>query len=182
MAENEKKAYDVEAEEAAEAPEKEKKDTKKQKAEAKELLEKVEELEKKLSESEDKYLRLYAEYENFRKRSKAERDSIYADAAADSLKELLPILDNLNRAQGFASAEKVAEGLEMILKSLPTVFEKMNVKVFGEVGDEFDPELHNAIMHEENPDVGENTIVEVFQQGYMIGERIVRFAMVKVAN
>lgn len=147
------------------------------------LLEKEnEELKEKLAQSEDKYLRLAAEYENFRKRSKSEREGIYSDAAADALRELLPIFDNLARATEYTNPEKVAEGLELILKSLPDVFSKMKVTVFGKAGEQFDPNLHNAVMHIEDSEYGENEIVDVFQQGYMLGDKIVRYAMVRVAN
>lgn len=157
--------------------------------EAKKLRAQVEKLEKQLEEAkaaaaaaEDKYLRLAAEYDNFRKRSQKEREGIYSDAAADCIKELLPVIDNLQRATGFTAPDKVAEGLSMILGSLPAVFEKMNITAFGEAGDTFDPNIHNAVMHIEDEEHGEGEIVEVFQQGYSIGERIVRYAMVKVAN
>lgn len=173
-------------EEAAAPDKKEKKAGDK---EAKKLRAQVEKLEKKLEEekaataaAEDKYLRLAAEYDNFRKRSQKEREGIYSDAAADSIKELLPVIDNLQRATEFTAPDKVAEGLSMILGSLPAVFEKMHITAFGKVGDVFDPNIHNAVMHVEDEEHGEGEIVEVFQQGYSIGERIVRYAMVKVAN
>lgn len=157
--------------------------------EAKKLRSQVAKLEKQLEEAkaqtaaaEDKYLRLAAEYDNFRKRSIKEREGIYSDAAADSIKELLPVIDNLQRATEYTAPDKVAEGLSMILGSLPAVFEKMHITVFGKAGDTFDPNIHNAVMHVEDEEHGEGEIVEVFQQGYSIGERIVRYAMVKVAN
>ena len=136
----------------------------------------------KLAESEDKYLRLAAEYDNFRKRSKAERESIYAEAAADAIKELLPVLDNLERATQYTAPDKVAEGVELILKGLPDVFAKMKITVFGKAGEQFDPNIHNAVMHIEDDSYGENEIVDVFQQGYMLGDRVIRYAMVRVAN
>lgn len=178
-------------EETIETAEKEpdKKEKKAGDKEAKKLRAQVEKLEKQLEEAkaaaaaaEDKYLRLAAEYDNFRKRSQKEREGIYSDAAADCIKELLPVIDNLQRATGFTAPDKVAEGLSMILGSLPAVFEKMNITAFGEAGDTFDPNIHNAVMHIEDEEHGEGEIVEVFQQGYSIGERIVRYAMVKVAN
>ncbi len=178
-------------EEKTEAAEKvpDKKEKKAGDKEAKKLRAQVEKLEKQLEEekaataaAEDKYLRLAAEYDNFRKRSQKEREGIYSDAAADSIKELLPVIDNLQRATEFTAPDKVAEGLSMILGSLPAVFEKMNITAFGKAGDTFDPNIHNAVMHVEDEEHGEGEIVEVFQQGYSIGERIVRYAMVKVAN
>jgi len=198
MEEKIKEAFDVEAEEAAEAAaeevkeeateaspkdkKQEAKDAKKQKAKVKELERELEATKAKLSESEDKYLRLAAEYENFRKRSKAEREGIYAEAAADAVKELLPIFDNLNRATEYTNPEKVAEGVALILKSLPDVFAKMKITVYGEAGEQFDPNIHNAVMHIEDEAYGENEIVDVFQQGYMLGDKVVRYAMVRVAN
>lgn len=177
--------------EETEAQEKtpDKKEKKAADKEAKKLRTAVEKLEKELQEAkdaaaaaEDKYLRLAAEYDNFRKRSQKEREGIYNDAAADSIKELLPIIDNLQRATEYTAPDKVAEGLAMILGSLPAVFEKMKITPFGAPEDAFDPNIHNAVMHVEDEAYGESEIVEVFQQGYSIGERIVRYAMVKVAN
>lgn len=166
-----------------------KKEKKAAEKEAKKLRTELEKLEKQLEEAkaaaaaaEDKYLRLAAEYDNFRKRSIKEREGIYGDAAADCIKELLPVIDNLQRATEYTAPDKVAEGIEMILGSLPAVFEKMKITSFGKVGDTFDPNIHNAVMHVEDEEHGESEIVEVFQQGYSIGDRIVRYAMVKVAN
>ena len=130
----------------------------------------------------DKYLRVCAEYDNFRKRSQKEREGIYADAAADSLKELLPLIDNLERATQYTNPEKVAEGVEMVLSTLPAVFEKLKVSSFGEAGETFDPNLHNAVIHVEDSEKGEGEITDVFQKGYKIGDKVVRYAMVKVAN
>lgn len=161
-----------------------KKDGKEKKMRAKiDSLEK--EIEKTKSEKEelnDRYLRISAEYENFRKRSQKEKEGIYSDALADSVKELLPLLDNLERASQFTDSDKLAEGLGLILKTVPDVLAKMNVECYGEKGDTFDPNFHNAIMHEENEEFGESEIVEVFQKGYKVGDKIIRYAMVKVAN
>lgn len=134
------------------------------------------------AEANDKYLRICAEYDNFRKRSQKERDGIYADASADSVKELLPIFDNLERATQFTAPDKVAEGVQMILSSLPAVFEKMKIVPFGEAGETFDPTIHNAVMHVEDESLGDGVITDVFQKGYKIGDKVVRYAMVKVAN
>ena len=198
MEEKIKEAFDVEAEEAKEAAaeevkeeateasskdkKQEAKDAKKQKAKVKELEKELEATKAKLAESEDKYLRLAAEYENFRKRSKTEREGIYSEAAADAVKELLPIFDNLNRATEYTNPEKVAEGVALILKGLPDVFIKMKITAYGAAGDQFDPNIHNAVMHIEDEAFGENEIVDVFQQGYMLGDRVIRYAMVRVAN
>ena len=159
----------------------EKKTEKKQKSRIKELEAALAAAEEKTKEAEDKYLRLAAEYDNFRKRSKAERDGIYAEAAADAVKELLPVFDNLERATQY-DADKVAEGVELILKGLPDVFAKMKITVYGKAGEQFDPNIHNAVMHIEDEAYGENEIVDVFQQGYMLGDKVVRYAMVRVAN
>ena len=154
---------------------------KKSKKELASLKEENEKLIASLAEEKDKYLRLAAEYDNFRKRSKSEREGIYAEAAADAIKELLPVFDNLERATQY-DADKVAEGVELILKGLPDVFAKMKITVFGKAGDQFDPNIHNAVMHIEDESYGENEIVDVFQQGYMLGDRVIRYAMVRVAN
>ena len=162
-------------------PEKEDKKTKK-KAKEEELLLKIEELEKKLSESDDKYLRMAAEYDNFRRRSREEKDATYEIALSDTVSELLPIIDNLERAAMYDDGEKVKEGLVMTLKSVDSVFEKMGIEKFGAAGDAFDPNVHNAVFHVEDDSLGEGEIVEVFQKGYKKGKKIIRFAMVKSAN
>lgn len=170
-------------EEAVEKNEKaDKKTDKKAKAKIAALEKEIEELKKTNEETNDKYLRVSAEYQNFRVRSQKEKDGIYSDALADSVKELLPLLDNLERASQFTEADKVAEGLAMILKTVPEVLSKMKVETFGEKGEQFDPNVHNAVMHEENEEYGENEICDVFQKGYKVGEKIIRYAMVKVAN
>ena len=146
------------------------------------LREKTAELEKALAEAKDKYLRMFAEYDNFRKRSQKERDGIYTDAVSDVVKQLLPIADNLERAGRFSDGEKVAEGLRLTMNALNECLTKLGVTAFGAAGDKFDPNLHNAIMHEEDETRGEGEIVEVFQPGYKRGDKIIRYAMVKVAN
>ncbi len=157
---------------------------------------KVKELEKKLAECEksletktqecaetaDKYLRMMAEYDNFRKRSAKEKEGIYADAYADALKSILPIIDNLEKAAEYKDAEKVSKGVEMILKSAKDAFGKMGVESFGERGEQFDPNRHNAVMHVEDESLEEGVIVDVFQKGYSKGDKILRYAMVSVAN
>lgn len=162
------------------APENTKKKTKKK--EIDELEAKVKELEDKIAECEDKHLRMAAEYENFRRRSREEREGVYSSAVSDTVAELLPIIDNLERAEGFTDADKVREGLVMISSSVSGALSKLGVESFGAVGDTFDPNLHNAVMHEENEDFGEGVITAVFQKGYKKGNKIIRFAMVKTAN
>ena len=178
---------EVAAEEtAAEEPKETKKDkkaeNKKHKAEIEALKAEVEAEKAKTKEAEDKYLRCAAEYDNFRRRSQKERVGIYSEAKADAIKELLPMIDNLQRATGYTDADKVAEGVSMILGTLPDVLSKMGIEAYGEPGEQFDPNIHNAIMHEENSEKGENEIVAVYQQGYRLGDKIIRYAMVTVAN
>ena len=164
-----------------EKPEAEDKKPKK-KAKDGELLAEIEELKKKLAEADDRYLRMAAEYDNFRRRSREEREATYENALSDTVSELLPIIDNLERAALYDDGEKVKEGLVMTLKSAEAVFEKMGVEAFGKSGDTFDPNIHNAVMHTEDENAEENTITQVFQKGFKMGEKIVRFAMVQVAN
>ncbi len=129
---------------------------------------------------EDKYLRMMAEYDNFRKRSAKEKEGVYADAYSDCIASLLPILDNLERASGSENLDAVKKGLEMTVKAFDDALEKMGVT---EVECKtFDPNLHNAVMHIEDDSFGESEIVEVFQKGYAKGEKVIRYAMVKVAN
>ena len=176
------KADSFGGEEPKEENKAEAKEQKKKSSKTKELEAALEAEKAKVAEAEDKYLRLAAEYENFRKRSKAEREGIYAEAAADAIKELLPVFDNLERATQYTAPDKVAEGVELILKGLPDVFAKMKITVYGKAGEQFDPNIHNAVMHIEDEAYGENEIVDVFQQGYMLGDKVVRYAMVRVAN
>ena len=139
---------------------------------------------KHAAELDERLLRLAAEYDNFRKRTQSERAQVYASAVSDTLGGILPIIDNLQYAAKYAGGdpEKIAEGLSMILSKLPDTLEKLGIKAFGEPGDKFDPALHNAVMHVEDEEHGEGEIVEVLQQGYLYGDRVLRYAMVKTAN
>jgi molecular chaperone GrpE len=166
---------------AEEAVNQDKKDKKSHKADKK-LLAEIDELKAKLAEYEDKHLRMAAEYENFRRRSREEKDAIYEIAMADTVKELLPIIDNLDRAAGFTEGEKVLEGLILTAKTTASVFEKLGVEEYGKPGETFDPNIHNAVFHIDDESYGEGEIVEVFQKGYKKGKHIIRFAMVKTAN
>lgn len=161
-----------------------KSDVKKLKTELENANKALDEAKKQLSEQNDKYLRLAAEYDNFRKRTQTERKNIYGDAVSDTLTGLLPIIDNLQYAAKYSSgdSEKLAQGLEMILSKLPETLEKLGITPFGEQGETFDPALHNAVMHVEDESLGEGEIVDVLQQGYKYGEKVLRYAMVKVAN
>ena len=145
------------------------------------------ELEKKeaeLLEANDKYMRLFAEYDNFRKRTAKEKEGIYADAYIDALAQILPVLDNLERAAAFenADAEVLKKGLELTLKSFSETLDKMGVKEIEALGKTFDPNVHNAVMHVDDDSFGESEIVEVFAKGYARGDKVLRHSMVKVAN
>ena len=138
--------------------------------------------EKELAELNDKYLRMAAEYDNFRRRSREEKEATYENALADTVASLLPIIDNLERAAMYDDGAKVKEGLEMIAKSVKSAFASLGVEEIGAVGETFDPNLHSAVMHVEDDEHGEGEIVEVFQKGYKKGKHIIRFATVKTAN
>ena len=148
-------------------------------ADAKSALEKAQ---GELAEVNDKYLRCAAEYDNFRRRSAKEREGIYADAYADALSAILPVIDNLERAAAYRDGAQLADGIKLIFKSAKESFEKIGVTEFGAAGEQFDPQIHNAMMHIDDENYGENEIVEVFQKGYKKGERVLREALVKVAN
>ena len=159
------------------------------KKKSKKLDAKIEELEKaleakgkELAEQNDKYMRMMAEYDNFRKRSAKEKEGTYSDAYADALTSILPIIDNLERAVGVNEAEAVLKGLEMTLKGAAEALTKMGVEAFGAEGEAFDPNIHNAVMMVESDERAEGEIVSVFQKGYRKGDKIIRYAMVKVAN
>lgn len=174
-------------EEINEAPEENKDGAKKEEKKKKrdrvsELEEKIAALEAEIKERDDKYLRMAAEYDNFRRRSREEHTACYENALADTVREFLPIIDNLERATLYGDAEKVKDGLVMIEKSVGATFEKLGVSALGAAGEKFDPNLHNAVMHIDDEALGEGEIVEVFQKGYKKGDKIIRFAMVKTAN
>lgn len=171
---------EAEASPETEEPVNDKKAEKKYKKECTELREKLSKAEKEHAELGNKYLRLMAEYDNFRKRSAKEKEGIYADAYTDALKSILPVIDNLERAVQFTESDKVVEGVRMTLSQFTAALEKMGVEEIP--AETFDPNVHNAVMHIEDDQYGEGQIVEVFQKGYRKGDKIVRFAMVKVAN
>ena len=146
-------------------------------------MEQMEQLAKVLADANDKYLRLAAEYDNYRKRTTREKENVYGTAKADTIKPFLAVLDNLERGvQQFEEGDGHRQGLEMICKQFIDVLGQMGVTEIPALGQPFDPEKHNAVMHTEDEAAGENTIVEVFQKGFMIGDKVLRFAMVKVAN
>ena len=139
--------------------------------------------EEKYNAEHEAHLRLAAEYANFRKRTTAEKESSYANGKADAILKLLPVYDNLSRAMAQETADAAfKKGVEMTMNELVKILTSMGVEIIGQVGDQFDPNLHNAIMHTEDESVGENTITQVFQQGFKMGEKMIRFAMVQVAN
>lgn len=146
----------------------------------KEYEDKIEELEKKNYDLNDKYLRVVAEYDNFRKRSLKERDGIYAEAYIDAVKEILPIVDNMERAEAYLGEDSSAEGVKMIMNAIHQALTKMGVSEIETKA--FDPNYHNAVMHIDDESYGENEIVEVFQKGYKYKDKVIRYAMVKVAN
>lgn len=141
---------------------------------------KIKELEEKYADSCDKYLRVLAEYDNFRKRTLKERDSIYSEAYADAVTNILPIIDNIERITTLECEQSFLDGLNLIVSGIHQTLEKMGVKEIETKT--FDPNLHNAVMHIDDENLGEGEIVEVFQKGYILGERVIRYAMVKVAN
>ena len=137
----------------------------------------------KYEQEHNNFLRLAAEYDNFRKRSQKEKDMSYTNGKADTIAKLLPVYDNLERAMNQPTEDAAyKKGVEMTMNELIKIFTSLGVEVFGNVGDEFDPNLHNAVMHTEDESLGENTISMVFQKGFKIGDKVVRFAMVQVAN
>lgn len=143
----------------------------------------VEEVKAQLAAEHDNYLRLAAEYDNFRKRTQRERESLYTDAKADTIGKFLPVYDNLQRAMAQETADEAyKKGVEMTMHGLLSIMESLGVKSFGEVGETFDPNLHNAVMHKDDEALGESVICEVFQTGFKVGEKVIRHAMVVVAN
>ena len=158
----------------------EKKKLKKLEAQVAELQKAAEAARAEAEAANDKYMRMMAEYDNFRKRSAKEKEGIYADAFADCISNILPILDNLERAAAFDQLEGLKKGLEMTAKAFDDALEKMGITVIET--ETFDPNLHNAVMHVEDETKGEGEIVEVFQKGYQKGDKVIRYAMVQVAN
>ena len=137
----------------------------------------------KYNAEHDAHLRLAAEYDNFRKRTLKEKEQSYANGKADAVEKLLPVYDNLSRALNQETADAAyKKGVEMTMNELVKILNSLGVEIFGAVGDAFDPNIHNAVMHTEDESVEENTITQVFQQGFKLGDKIVRFAMVQVAN
>ena len=179
-AEESKETAPVEEEPKKEKKSKPKKEKDKESKKAPDLKEAAEKL---LREEKDRYLRLAAEYDNFRKRSQKEKDSLYTDIKVDTLRKFLPVYDNLERALKQATADEAyRKGVEMIMAQFKSTMDGLGVTEIAAEGEKFDPEKHNAVMHVEDESFGENEIVEVFQRGFTLGDKVIRFAMVKVAN
>ncbi len=149
----------------------------------KEAVQRAEKAEQELAALNDKYLRLCAEYDNFRRRSQKEKEALYGGIKADTAVQFLPVYDNLERALNQSTDDEAyRKGVEMIMNQFCATLEKLGISPIDCLGQTFDPSLHNAVMHVEDESKGENEIVEVFQKGFKMGEKVIRFAMVKVAN
>ena len=166
-------------EKPAEAPKKEEKPAKEPKAKA----EKEPDLKSQLAAEKDKYLRLLAEYDNFRRRSQKEKENIYTDVRGETLKKFLPVYDSLWRAlTQTAEDDPARKGLEMIMTQYENALTQLGVSLIEAVGQPFDANFHNAVMHVEDESVGENIVVEEFEKGFKIGDKVLRYSVVKVAN
>lgn len=166
-----------------EAPKKEKKPKKESKKsqDSKETIKEA--VEKAVKEEKEKYIRLAAEYDNFRRRSQKEKESLYGDIRADVLTKFLPVYDNLERALKQETADEAyRKGVEMIMNQFVATMDKLGITEIEAQGETFDPEKHNAVMHIDDEAYGENEVVEVFQKGFKLNDKVIRFAMVKVAN
>jgi len=171
------KKKDIKAEEAVEEVETT------ETAEPAEETPQVNEWEEKYNAERDAHLRVAAEFDNFRKRTIKEKEASYGNGKADAVEKLLPVYDNLERALNQPTEDEAfKKGVEMTMTQLVGIFSGLGVEIFGNVGEEFDPNFHNAVMHTEDENFGENTICQVFQKGFKLGEKIIRFAMVQVAN
>ena len=147
------------------------------------LLAELESMKDQMAQQEDKYLRLAAEYDNYRKRTAKEKETLWGDAKADTAGAFLPVYDNLERALKQETADEAfKKGVEMTMNQLKEILSKLGVTEIPALGQTFDPNLHNAVMHIDDENFGENEVVEVFQAGFQCGEKVIRFAMVKVAN
>lgn len=143
----------------------------------------TESVDDRMAQQEDKYLRLAAEYDNYRKRTAKEKESLWTSAKAETAAAFLPVYDNLERAMKQSTADEAyKKGIEMTMNQLKEVFSKLGITEIPALGHTFDPNLHNAVMHIDDENLGENEVAEVFQAGFQCGEKVIRFAMVKVAN
>ncbi len=187
--ENEKEKEQAAGQDAAgtaaeQSPEEEKAEKKEKKKKASPDREKLQKLQEEFEAHKQQHLRVLAEYDNFRKRTQNEKNAIYNNAVSDTVQAILPIADNIERAlsQENASAEDMRKGVEMIEAQIAAAFEKLGIKAIGEAGETFDPAVHNAVAHIDDESLGENVISAVYQKGYLLGDRVVRHAMVQVAN
>ena len=181
MAKKDKEKQEIPAEETVETPEINEEIPAEEAAT--EVQEPAIDWQKKYEEAHDAHLRLAAEYDNFRKRTVKEKEQSYGNGKADAVAKLLPIYDNLERALNQPTEDAAyKKGVEMTMNELVKIFTGLSVEIFGEAGDAFDPNLHNAVMHTEDENLGENVISQVFQKGFKVGDKVVRFAMVQVAN
>ena len=173
-------------EQEPEAQEKEPQSPQPEEAEPKEpsAADQLEKLQKEFEEHKQQHLRVLAEYDNFRKRSQNEKNGVYNNAISDAVNAILPVADNIDRAlaQENASAEDMRKGVEMIANQFKACFEKLGITEIGAAGETFDPNFHNAVSHIDDENLGENVIAAVFQKGYKLGDKVVRHAMVQVAN
>ncbi|MBR6796805.1 MAG: nucleotide exchange factor GrpE [Clostridia bacterium] len=181
----ENEAVKASEEEEEKAPKKAEKQDKKQVLKAE--IDRLEKENKKLSEDNaeqnDKYMRLAAEYDNYRKRSTKEREGVYTEAFADAAAAFLPLIDNIERAVSFAEDNSnLSEGVKMLYKQLGDILTKLKIEEISPDGEQFDPTYHNAIMHDEDENYGENVVSQTLQKGYRIGEKVIRHALVKVVN
>lgn len=173
----EETAQQTEAEAAKQSEDKKPEEAKQQEASE------FEKAQQALAQEHDSYLRLAAEYDNYRKRSQKEKEGLYGDIKSDTVSKFLPVYDNLARALAQSTEDEAyRKGVEMIMNQFNTTLEKLGVSRIESLGQKFDPSLHNAVMHVDDEEKGENEIVEVFQEGFKYGEKVIRFAMVKVAN
>ena len=163
---------------------KETKKSKKADKKADAFLAEKEKLEKEIADTKESYMRILAEYDNFRKRTQKEKEAAYNDSKASTLTLLLPVIDNFDRAidNKTDDIEAYRKGIEMTYNQLKDILNKADVVAFGEIGEEFNPEIHNAVMTIENPDLPENSIAAVFEKGYKMGDRVLRFASVQITN
>lgn len=170
--------------EAQQMPEQEKEEKKEKKTKKKEKADKSAEIQAQLEEQQNQYLRLAAEYDNFRKRTQREKEALNGDIKAYILGEILPVMDNFERAldNKTSDLESYSHGIEMIFTQLGDIFKKLGVESFGEPGEAFNPQMHNAVMHIDSEDFGESVIAQVFAKGYKLGDKIIRCATVQVAN
>ena len=154
-----------------------------QPSETEEFNEQIDKLNQELDSAKDSYLRLFAEYDNFKRRTAREKEALLFEATATCVGKILPVLDNLMRAVATECSDTAYKsGIDMLLKSFLEAFDKMGVKRIEAKDQPFDPQLHNAVMHVEGDEYPQNTVIEVFQEGYIMGDRVIRHSMVKVAN